>query len=344
LAKKLSVCPGTITRWQLLKNVPQAYTFDLYKILGRTIVYSNFTSAEKDQFFTPPALAKECWDIFREKLPLLNLAEYKFIEPSAGDGSFLRVLPPGTIGLDIEPRAPGIIQQDYMTWSPAPSPVGQPAQKYIVFGNPPFGLRGHMALNFIMHSLPFADYVCFILPQLFESDGKGSPRKRVTGYNLIYSKPLSAIFYSPEKLDVKVNGVFQIWSKHTSNNEYKLPETKSELLKIYSLSDGGTVATTRNKEMFGKCHIYLPSTCFGKENMRVYDSFESLPWRKGYGVVFADFVKEQKIIQSRAINWSDVAFLSTNSAYNLRTSLIMQQFIEGQPPVRVVESEQVQTQ
>ena len=36
--------------------------------------------------------------------------------------------------------------------------------KYVVIGNPPFGLRGQLALKFINHSYDFADYVCFILP------------------------------------------------------------------------------------------------------------------------------------------------------------------------------------
>jgi len=36
----------------------------------------------------------------------------------------------------------------------------------------------------------FADYVVFILPQIFESDGKGVPRKRVEGYNLTYSEKI----------------------------------------------------------------------------------------------------------------------------------------------------------
>ena len=44
--------------------------------------------------------------------------------------------------------------------------------------------------DFINHSSKFADYVCFILPQLFESDGKGVPRKRVKGLNLIHSEKL----------------------------------------------------------------------------------------------------------------------------------------------------------
>ena len=40
--------------------------------------------------------------------------------------------------------------------------------------------------NLLNHSNKFSDYVCFILPQLFESDGKGVPRKRVKGFNLLH--------------------------------------------------------------------------------------------------------------------------------------------------------------
>jgi hypothetical protein len=161
---------------------------------------------------------------------------------------------------------------------------------------------------------------------LFESDGKGSPRKRVKGYNLIHSETLSATFYSPENQEVKVNGVFQIWSKFTTNPDYALVKQSEEVMKVYSLSDGGTVSSTRNKNMLEKCDIYLPSTCFGKENMRVYKSFDELPGRKGYGIVFFKS-KTANISKAKRVDWSSVAFLSTNSAYNLRTSVIFSQFV-----------------
>jgi len=320
VADKLNLCVGTIRRWLELKDVPIQYTFDLYKILSKEIDYSKFTSSLKDQFFTPKDLAKKCWETFNREVKI-NTEEYTFIEPSAGDGSFLHILPEGSIGLDIEPRSTGIQTQDYLTWKPTDITT-----KYIVFGNPPFGLRGHLALNFINHSYRFADYVCFILPQLFVSDGKGSPRKRVKGYNLIYSEGLSAMFYSPDNQDVKVNGVFQIWSKNTSNIKYTIKANTEENMKVYSLSDGGTIASTRNKDMIGKCDIYLPSTCFGKENMKMYKRFEDLPGKKGYGVVFFN-EKTEMINKAETIEWSSISFLSTNSAYNLRTSIIFAQFV-----------------
>jgi hypothetical protein len=321
IAGKLNICIGTIRRWIELKNVPIQYTFDLHKLLSMEIDYSKYKSSLKDQFFTPTELAKKCWETFNRETTI-DIQDYTFIEPSAGDGSFLNILPEGSIGLDIEPRLPNIHKQDYLTWKP---PSDTTAKKYIVFGNPPFGLRGHLALNFINHSYNFADYVCFILPQLFESDGKGSPRKRVKGYNLVYSEGLHAMFYNPENQEVKVNGVFQIWSKYTTNPSYDIKINTDEKLKVYSLSDGGTVSSTRNKEMIGKCDMYIPSTCFGKENMRIYERFEDLPGKKGYGVVFFK-EKENMLNRSRNIDWSSVGFLSTNSAYNLRTSIIHAQF------------------
>lgn len=321
-AEELNLCIGTVKRWIELKDVPIQYKFDLYRILSKDIDYSEYSSALKDQFFTPKEVVQTCWDIFLREVKI-NLQDYLFIEPSAGDGSFLTILPVGSIGLDIEPRSTGIQKQDFLRWKPV-----DPFKKYIVFGNPPFGLRGHLALRFINHSYTFADYVCFILPQLFESDGKGSPRKRVKGYNLIFSERISGLFYNPEKQKIKINGVFQIWSKNSSNTNYIIKTHSEEMLKVYSLSDGGTASSTRNKNMIGKCDIYLPSTCFGKENMRIYKNFEDLPGRKGYGIVF--FTDKEKMIKlANTVDWSSVSFLSTNSAYNLRTSLIFTQFSKG---------------
>lgn len=182
-------------------------------------------------------------------------------------------------------------------------------------------MRGQLALKFINHSSSFADYVCFILPQLFESDGKGVPRKRVKGYNLVHSEKLNTDFEEPTGKSVKVECIFQVWSKHHFNVNYNIEVVDTTVMKIYSLSDGDTPSTTRNRNMFDKCDIYIPSTCFGRENMKSYNSFQELPKKKGYGIVF-NKDRSKNIKKFKKINWSDVAFLSTNSAYNIRTSQI----------------------
>ena len=57
------------------------------------------------------------------------------------------------------------------------------------------------------------------------------------------------------------------------------------------------------------------------------NSFDTLPRKKGYGIVFLKD-KEKNLKKFKNIDWSDVAFLSTNSAYNIRSSQITDKFIE----------------
>ena len=324
IALYLNIAIGTVKRWSELKSVPKSYTFDLMKLAKISIDYSKFTYKEKDQFFTHKSTAKYCYNKFIEIIKHYenSIEDYTFIEPSAGNGVFLKILPENKrVGFDIEPKCEEIVKQDFLEWKPTLN------KKYIVFGNPPFGLRGQLALKFINHSSEFADYVCFILPQLFESDGKGVPRKRVKGLNLIHSEKLDTSFESPEGKNINVECIFQIWSKHHKNNIYDLVKTNNNIIKIYSLSNGGTPSTTRNKKMFYKCDAYLPSTCYGKDTMKYYSSFDILPRERGYGIVFLKNKKEN-IKKCKSINWSSVAFLSTNSAYNIRSSQITNNFLD----------------
>jgi hypothetical protein len=323
LSQKLDLATGTITRWLELNDIPKSYEFELLKLSNININYSNYSTKQKDQFFTPVETATKCFQIFVDVIQSFgeNSNDFKYIEPSAGDGSFLQVLPLDTISLDIEPRHTSIINADYLTWYPSDK-----NHKYCVFGNPPFGLRGNVALKFINHSFEFADYVCFILPQLFESDGKGVPRKRVKGFNLIHSSKLISDFYEPNGNSIKINTIFQIWSKNHSNHLFDIKDYTNDKMKIYSVSDGGTISSSRNIKMIGCCDIYIPSTCFGKENMKCYAKFEDLPGRKGYGIVFTDN-KIEMVAKMLAIDWgNNVSFLSTNSAYNLRSSQIYSLF------------------
>ena len=325
IATELNVAIGTVKRWNKLNKVPKSYTFELFKLAKIDIDYSKFNYKEKDQFFTPDTTAKHCYSKFLEVLnKYKDYENYTFIEPSAGNGCFLKILPSDKrIGLDIEPRFDEIIKQDYLDWEPE----AIENNKYVVIGNPPFGLRGQLALKFINHSSKFSDYVCFILPQLFESDGKGVPRKRVIGLNLIHSEKLDTEFESPNGNNIKVQCIFQIWSKFQTNNNYVINNTSNNNIKIYSLSDGGSPSTTRNKKMFYKCDAYIPSTCFGKDNMKCYETFDTLPRKKGYGIVFIKD-KEKNLEKFKNIDWSNIAFLSTNSAYNIRSSQITDKFTE----------------
>lgn len=284
-----------------------------------------------DQFYTKPETAKKCFEIFKKVAEELgvDLSKYIFIEPSAGCGCFSQLLPKKKrILIDLEPKKftgienKGIIKSDYLKWYPKKT-----NKKYVVIGNPPFGVRGKLALAFINKSYPYADMVAFILPQLFNSDGKGVAGKRVVGYKLAYTKPLPPnSFMYPNGTDIAINTVFQVWTK-INIDKIKILKRKTceDFIKVYSMSDGGKPANTRNKDMIGKCDVYLPSTTFS--GMKAYSSFYDLPHERGYGVVIKNNKRDiGKILKNN--DWKKTAFLSTNSALNLRTSLIEEVIIK----------------
>ena len=320
ISNKIDVNLNTVNRWEILKSVPKHYHFDLMKIIGEKIDYFKFTEKEKDQFFTKKETVKQCLDIFRKKLIELGVddSEYIYIEPSAGDGSFLFELPNDRrIGLDIESKNNEIIETDFLQWNPNEG-------KYITIGNPPFGLRGNLALRFLNHSSNFSDFVAFILPQSFESKGKGNCMERVRRLNLIHSQKIDSSFYYPNGDNVEVNVIFQIWAK---NHKTKIQQRSvSEFIKIYSVSNGGTPASTRNQNFWYKCDFYLPTTCF-KDDMKLYSNFDELPQKRGYGIII---LKEKEIITRilKKTDWKNSSFRSTNGAFNLRFDLIEKVLID----------------
>ncbi|MGI9306466.1 MAG: hypothetical protein ACR2P5_04090 [Gammaproteobacteria bacterium] len=321
IAQVLGLHPNTLARWREQKSVPRHYRYDFLRMLGEN-ENTNGGARDRDQFYTKPETARYCVQkMFAVAKSLrVDLSEYRFIEPAAGGGGFYAHLPKQRrIGIDIAPSPAGggaFVRADYLQWTPK-------AGKYAVVGNPPFGLRGHLALQFINHSAAFADITAFILPQLFASDGKGVPGKRVKQYRMAHNEPLPAdSFQYPDGREVHVSTVFQVWTKINAGR-IKIPPPPScaDFIKVYSLSDGGTPASTRNKNMLYKCDVYLPSTCF--TGMRAYSRFEDLPHRRGYGV--AVFAGAQKAAIKNLLlkhDWTQTAFPSTNGALNLRRSLI----------------------
>jgi hypothetical protein len=326
IVNKLFIHRGTLKRWLALKKVPDNYYNDINHLLGNKYK-SNNSYRGKDQFYTNKKISIYCYKKTLETIKNLEIdaSNHIFIEPSAGCCNFYSILPKSRrIGIDIEPKgdlANELIKINYLDYMPDKN------HKYIVIGNPPFGLRGNLALRFINHSYKFADIVAFILPPLFDSTGKGVPMKRIKGYILAYTEklPLNSFQY-PSGGTVEVATIFQVWTKiNIDKIKIEKKKTCKTIARIYSLSNGGTPSSTRNKDMINKCDVYLPSTCFS--GMQAYNSFEKLPNKRGYGVVFYKNKKELTDIFFN-INWKKVAFLSTNSAINLRTDLIENEIIK----------------
>lgn len=330
LARKLNLHTGTLKRWESLGKIPQEYAHDLNFLLGNKYKIPKQNYRSHNEFFTKKEVARYCFESFLQFLEKhqIDSKKYTFLEPSCGDCSFYDLLPKERrIGVDLEFKSTEILESNFLDFTP-------PQGCYAVVGNPPFGLRGNLALRFINHA-QFADFIAFILPPLFDSDGKGSPKGRVKNFQLAHSEKLPKnSFLYPNGREVEVATLFQIWVRSDVANSLHLKQerkkTCKEYIKVYSLSDGGTPSSTRNKKMLYICDAYLPSTCFHSESrpqMKLYNDFESLPHRRGYGVVILQ--ERDKVMEAlQDIDWVEASFLGTNSSLNLRTSLIEEALIQ----------------
>jgi len=168
-----------------------------------------FRTNTKDQYYTKASVAKDCVDSIIAKFP--TASQYQWIEPSAGNGSFLKALPAGiqAIGIDLEPKMDGLLKGDFLSWEPT-SEI-----KRIFFGNPPFGKQGSLAKSFIQHSAKYAEVIAFILPKSFvkPSMSRAFPIK----FHCIMEKELPKDSFEVNKLAYDVPCVFQIWEKQSED-------------------------------------------------------------------------------------------------------------------------------
>jgi predicted RNA methylase len=160
----------------------------------------------KDQYYTKESVAKRFVNTILQWMGKTN--EYLWIEPSAGTGSFLKALPPTIerIGLDLDPKASGILQQDFLTWTPPPT-----SKPIVVFGNPPFGRQGSLAKAFLRHACSFAQVVAFILPRSFDKPSMSNCIP--LHFYCFYSMELQNNSFEVNGESYTVPCVFQIWEK-----------------------------------------------------------------------------------------------------------------------------------
>jgi hypothetical protein len=159
-----------------------------------------------DQFYTSPTTARICIDILHK-----HVKEGVFIEPSAGKGVFLDLVP-SAIGYDIDPQDPRILKADFLT-------ITVPDHS-IVFGNPPFGRQSSLAKKFIKHSAKTADIIAFILPRSFQKDSmqKAFPLT----FHLVEEFELPENSFLVNDTPYNVPCVFQVWKRYDSDRKLQL--------------------------------------------------------------------------------------------------------------------------
>lgn len=118
------------------------------------------TKKELDKFYTKVEVAKSC-------ISSINLSEFSLIiEPSAGGGSFFNnINHSNKIGLDLKPESEGIIEYNWFDFNINPN-----EEKVLIIGNPPFGKRNKLSIEFIKHACSFENVysIAFILPEVFK--------------------------------------------------------------------------------------------------------------------------------------------------------------------------------
>lgn len=273
-----------------------------------------------DKFYTSEQCVKHCLDVIESIVGVDVLNSCSILEPSAGNGSFYKELCSRyneVIGLDIAPECNSVIEQDFFEWQPDRN------KQYITIGNPPFGVRGWMALEFINKAAEFSDYVCFILPMYFSSDGKGSAKFRVKGLELIYSEDLEYPFNDVElNKEVQLNTVFQIW-KRGINKSFFIPE--SENVSVY------TVCSNPNRrcgmDKLDEYDCFISSTFYTTNNV-VYN-FDDVKYNAGYGIIIHDTDKKEEILNFlNDTDWSKYNIKATNKCRHINKNHIIQRVNE----------------
>jgi len=275
-----------------------------------------------DQFFTRPEIADSCWKSFCKYISNdTPLERYKFIEPSAGLGAFYDLLPPNErIGIDVVRFRPDYIQNDFLSWQPKDN-----RHKYACIGNPPFGYRAWLALAFLNHAALFSDYVGFIMPMAFQSEGKSNPKDRVKGLHLVHSSLLPADSFVDETgKTLKVNALWQIWARGEA--EHKI-ETKTcdEYIDLFTVD----LRKERlcGQARFNEADFFLQRT-FYTDPPDLVKSFDQVRYVCGYGLVIKrDKNKIIKIL--RNVDWRKYSNLTSHNCRHISMGHIRKALIDA---------------
>jgi len=167
-----------------------------------------------DKYYTKQKIADRYSNIILTKYG----SNVTYIEPTAGNGAFLKILP-GIVGYDLKPEGKGIIALDIFD-------NYNFDDNTVVAGNPPFGTNANLAIKIFNHiANQNVKSICFIVPKTFK---KVSTQDKLNlNYRLVLEEDIESNAFTVEGKNKDVNCVFQIWelsldkrtmSKHPPTN------------------------------------------------------------------------------------------------------------------------------
>jgi predicted RNA methylase len=221
-----------------------------------------FRTNLRDQFFTKADVAKKCIQIIVTKFPEL-LQTHEWIDPSAGAGVFGSALIAKSqqtplIAIDVAPKGPGILEQNFLSWFPTGTPKPR-----IVFGNPPFGRQGKSARQFIKHAIQFADTIAFILPRSFTKPSMWRPFPR--DWFCEHTEALEDAAFEVNNAPYSVPCVFQIWRKRSGQLRPSSTAEPPKFFRFVAANDEECDLVVRRVGVYAG-RAYLPTDNFSEQS------------------------------------------------------------------------------
>jgi len=207
----------------------------------------------KDQYYTKPAVAKKCVETILALENSTTTTPTQWIEPSAGNGVFLRALraldqtQKDIVAIDIEPKADGIQRGNFLEWNPLTQ------KSRIFFGNPPFGRQGSLAKAFIKHAAQYAQIIAFILPRSFvkPSMSRAFPPR----FHCVHTEELEKNAFEVNKEEYNVPCVFQIWVKREGDRPVAVAVQPAGF-SFVKHTEAFDIAFKRVGGLAGKCYPF----------------------------------------------------------------------------------------
>ena len=201
------------------------------------------TERDLDQYYTVEVVAAYLYRVVQSHV---DLTGHLLVEPSAGTGSFFRLMPPGSRAYDVDPKYPGIETEDFLTITVSGNrPVA-------VIGNPPFGRVASLAKRFFNHAAWQANIIGFILPRSFR---KASVQDCLDcAFHLIHEELIPANAFLFRGKPYSVPAVFQIWERRAELRALRRSETTHPDFTFLKTAEGADFAIHRVGAKAGKVH------------------------------------------------------------------------------------------
>jgi predicted RNA methylase len=185
-------------------------------------------SKSLDQFYTNPDYANYFYNKINETVNFDNATI--LLEPSAGTGNFYCLMDQEKrIGIDLDPKVEGIIQQDFLTWTPNSNEI------IYTIGNPPFGKNSSLAIKFFNHAATFSEVIAFVLPKTFR---KESLIKRLNDkFHCIFDEDVNPNCFIFNGLPYDVWCCSQIWIKKTVKRIDNIILNKNDFTQWFDFVD-----------------------------------------------------------------------------------------------------------